>query len=332
MRELIGLLIFGSVLLIMVVFSVSRMNQIRTAARQNRPITQPRTLGPSLDPNRYAIHPVIKGGDGAVRVFIPEGRFIMGTQGDMGEYDEKPAREVTLKSYYIDIHEVSNERYERFIQATGHRKQDVMVFFDDLSQLMGPKQPAVGISWFDASAYCAWAGGRLPTEAEWERAARGEDQRQWPWGNQFREGYANLRGNEDGYQYTSPVGTYEAGRSPYGLYDMAGNLSEWVADWYNEFFYREGQVTLPRGPDHGKAKVNRGGSWNDPPHNLRTGKRTATSPVRSDSIFGFRCAADAAHSDRPKKVAVRIHQIPHLLIGRIRNFNHHVSLYFSLTG
>jgi sulfatase modifying factor 1 len=292
MREHLFILIAGFVFLIMVVFSVSRMNQIRTNARQNRPVGPPKSTAPSLDPNRYSVHSTKQGGDGAPMVVIPGGVFVMGTRGEVGEYDEKPSRKVTLKSYFIDVYEVTNERYERFVRATGHRKQNVMIFFDDLSQLMGPTQPAVGVSWFDAAAYCSWAGGRLPTEAEWELAARGEDERQWPWGNQYREGYANVRGNDDGYQYTAPVGSFEAGRSPYGLYDMAGNLSEWVYDWYDEFYYKEGQVTLPKGPESGKAKVLRGGSWNDPPNDSRTSKRTAISPERSDAIIGFRCAED----------------------------------------
>jgi len=293
MREPLAILVTGAILLVMVVSSVFRMNQIRATARQERSAAPPGAQGPSLDPNRYSVHTFRTGGDGATRVLIPGGTFTRGTRSETGEYDERPAREVSLKPYYINLYEVTNQQYAAFIRATGHRQQNVMVFFDDLSQLMGPTQPAVGVSWFDATAYCTWAGGRLPTEAEWERAARGEDERQWPWGNQFREGYANVRGNEDGYQYSAPVGSFEAGRSPYGLYDMAGNVSEWVSDWYDEFYYREGEVTLPKGAEEGTAKVIRGGSWNDPPSAARTTKRMAIAPGRTDAIIGFRCASDA---------------------------------------
>lgn len=292
MRETVGIIILGFVFLTMVLVSGRRTHQLQDIARQGRPTGPSKIAVPSLDPNRYAVHPRVMAGDGAPMVLIPEGHFDMGTRLEIGEFDERPMRRIYLKSYYIHIHEVNNERYQRFVRATGRRKQDVMVFFDDLAELMGPEQPAVGVSWIDADAYCRWAGGRLPTEAEWERAARGEDQRMWPWGNEFRKGYANLRGNEDGYQYTASVESFEPGRSPYGLYHMAGNLSEWVSDWYDEFFYKEGQVTLPKGPAHGKAKVHRGGSWNDALNGIRTTKRGAISPERSDAIVGFRCAAD----------------------------------------
>jgi formylglycine-generating enzyme required for sulfatase activity len=294
MREHIAVLILGIVFLAMVVSSIFRMNQIRATARQDRPTEPPKATGSSLDPNRYSIYPKIQGGDGAPMVFVAAGTFVRGDRSEKAEYDEKPAREVVLKSYYIDLYEVSNGLYQRFIKATRHRPQNVMIFFDDISLLMNPAQSATGVSWYDADAYCRWSGGRLPTEAEWERAARGEDERQWPWGNEFREAFTNLRGNEDGYQYTAPIGSFEAGRSPYGVYDMAGNLSEWVFDWYDEFYYKEGQITLPKGPDRGEAKVHRGGSWNDPPSAARTTKRGAIAPERSDSIIGFRCAADGS--------------------------------------
>ena len=227
-------------------------------------------------------------------VHIRGGKIGMGTKEEIGEFDEKPFREVTIRPYFIDLYEITNAQYRQFAEKTNRRRQEVMVFLDDTKTLLDdPALPAVGVSWFDANAYCVWDGKRLPTEAEWEHAARGDDLRQWPWGEQFLDGYANTRGEDDGFAYTAPVGHFEAGRSPFGLYDMAGNVSEWVFDWYDEFFYKEGQITMPKGPDFGDAKVVRSGSWDQSPGDTRVTKRQAVTPNRKEATIGFRCAMDA---------------------------------------
>jgi formylglycine-generating enzyme len=288
---LIGLAI---VLGVMMIYSIVRVKEIRSGREEARSRQTQVVKGPPSDPTRFAHLRIAKlGKDAAPMVFVPEATFWMGTREEIGEFDEKPAREVNIRSYFIDLYEVTNAQYQKFIEATRRPRQEVMVFFDDVSVLFQPTLPAVGVSWFDANAYCAWSEKRLPTEAEWEHAARGDDQRQWPWGASFIEGTANIRGEEDGFTYTSPVGGYEAGRSAFGLYDMSGNALEWVWDWYSEFFYKEGQVTLPKGPDEGMTKTLRGGSWDNSMNDARTTKRYAVSPNRKEATIGFRCAMDA---------------------------------------
>jgi formylglycine-generating enzyme required for sulfatase activity len=172
-------------------------------------------------------------------VLIPAEKVVRGTEEEIGEFDERPVRIVTLSPYWIDLKEVTHAQYQKFIEKTGRHRQEVMVFYDDVALLYAPELPAVGVSWFDAQDYCAWNGKRLPTEAEWEYAAGGNGRGGWPWGETFLKGYANIRDGEDGFAYTAPVGSYEVGRSHFGLYDVAGNVGEWVEDWYDEFFYKE---------------------------------------------------------------------------------------------
>jgi sulfatase modifying factor 1 len=237
----------------------------------------------------------IKTKDGREMAGIPPGPFPRGSK-RLGGPDEQPVLNVTLGEFYMDLYEVTNEDYTRFVAATGHKKPDVMVFHQDLSLLTGPSQPVVGVDWQDANDYCRWVGKRLPTEAEWEKAAHGPVGMDWPWGFEFVKWYANVDGDEDGYRYTAPVGSFEKGRSPYGLYDMAGNVSEWVSDWYSPTYYDEGVLIRPTGPDSGDLRVHRGGSWNDTASDSRSAKRYAVFPYRRDATVGFRCAMDPSPS------------------------------------
>lgn len=243
--------------------------------------------------DRFGEMVTLIGDDGATMILVPEGTFPMGSDAGEGDPDEAPRRPVFLSAYYIDLYEITRAQYLRFAQATNYPQPAIPVFEDDTSKIFQPGLPVVGVSWEIARAYCQWAGKRLPTEAEWEKAAAGERGFKWPWGNTFGDGLANVHGAEDGAVYTAPPGQYELGRSPAGLYDMAGNVAEWVADWYAPETYRESLFRDPKGPEIGKHRVYRGGSWNDSSANVRVSKRFAAAPHQTSAVIGFRCARDA---------------------------------------
>jgi len=235
-----------------------------------------------------SLYKTIVGDDGREMVEIPEGPFKMGSNN--GDYDEAPEHQVYLATFYIDKYEVTQAEYDRFVKATKRGKPFVPVFDDDISKILKPELAAMGMSWSDAAAYCQWAGKRLPTEAEWEKAAKGEGSRQYPWGDTLTPMHANLDGEEDGYKYLAPPGKFEAGRSPYGLYDMAGNVAEWVHDTYDDKYYSKSPYRDPKGPEDGQNKVIRGGSWRESPNGARVSKRFQAKLWRTDATIGFRCA------------------------------------------
>lgn len=216
--------------------------------------------------------------------YIPSGDFIMGN--NRGNADEKPEHRVFLQGYFIDTTEVTNAEYRKFLKATDHYPPN---FLSD-PDLNGPQQPVVGVSWEDAYKYAKWVGKRLPTEAEWEKAARGTNKREYPFGRRAEDNQVNKFGKSDGFPYTAPVNTLPEGKSPYGLYHMAGNVQEWCADWYQANVYSIMAVRNPRGPQSGKYKIVRGGSWGDEVENLTTTKRWYKSHTSSDYKTGFRCA------------------------------------------
>lgn len=229
--------------------------------------------------------------DGATLVFVPAGEFLMGSAGQAldADEDEKPQHAVYLDAYWIDRTEVTNDMYRQCVAAGGCGEP---AHSPRYSMSDHGNHPAVGVSWDQAVAYCAWAGRRLPTEAEWEKAARGTDGRLYPWGNgEPDESRLNFDQRVDD---TVGVGSYPAGASPYGALDMAGNVWEWTADGYDEGYYANSPHENPPGGDSVNRRVLKGGSWNTHAHNVRSGNRFWGYPSRNDTD-GFRCAMSANH-------------------------------------
>ena len=240
-------------------------------------------------------------------VLIPAGWFLMGSndrENKGGYMTEQPRHRVYLDGYEVDRYEVSNIQYLRFVLKTGHALPaywDGLTFPRDIAN-----HPVIGVNWFDADIFCKQAGKRLPSEAEWEKAARGEHALNYPWGNrQAGPHWANL-----GKQSVNPnmeitdfkgkfyppladVNDFSAGQSPYGVFQMAGNVTEWVEDWWSADYYKESPDHNPRGPAGGTDKIIRGGSWNDDPLALRTATRTGKNPFSKTLTVGIRCARDA---------------------------------------
>jgi len=235
-------------------------------------------------------------------VEVPAGPFLMGSPGrpaaeGKGNEDEGPPHEAFVETFYIDLYETTNAHYKRYLDATGARSP--LLFRRGRYPAGKANHPVVYVSWKDADAFCRWAGKRLPTEAEWEKAARGDDGRHFPWGMQFDADLANTpqyslsHGIKVSKGGTMPVGSFEGGRSPYGLYDMAGNVYEWVSDWYLPYPGNQ----YPNIHYGHRNKVLRGGSWYDcmsygcglssPVYN-----RSRFTPEIKNKGFGFRCASD----------------------------------------
>lgn len=223
-------------------------------------------------------------------VEIPAGEFMMGRDGSEALADERPLHSVWLDTFWIDVHEVTTSQYARFLAGTG-RHPPWQWETVELSQ--HGDRPVVGVNWDDADAYCRWKEKRLPTEAEWEKGARGTDGRRYPWGNQVpAEELANFAlGARFSYnQVLRDVRSNEQGKSPYGLYHMAGNAYEWVQDWYLSKYYETAPAKNPHGPEQGQFKVLRGGSWSDLAKYLLTYSRFKLPPETRNSYTGFRCA------------------------------------------
>ncbi len=223
-------------------------------------------------------------------VEIPAGEFILGS--NQGGYNEKPQHASTLGIYWIDQYEVTYQQYMAFVEATGHRQPGPPSrYARKLEALRGINQPVTYVSWNDAVAYCEWKGKRLPTEREWEKAIRGSDGRTWPWG-EGREGFpANFDGEEDGYEVTAPVGSFSKDQSMYGVYDGAGNVMEWVEDWYVEDIYsRAVKPGGVRSQPVSTYKTMRGGGYTSQGVDLRITNRSFIVPDFRDETIGFRCA------------------------------------------
>ena len=224
--------------------------------------------------------------------------------------DEAPAKMIYLSSYYIDKYEVSNSKYTEFIIATDHPAPA----YWDQRKLNQPSQPVTGVNWFDADTYCHWANKRLPTEAEWEKAARGPAGSTYPWGDKLEYSKANFAKGKSGQKYiTDSVDAHPDGISYYGAYNMAGNVFEWVQDWYSSNYYSTDETRNPIGPQlqnikniatvsskpkpELKKKVIRGGSWFAPAQSITTTHRFWNDPINNSYGvgLGFRCAQSLAN-------------------------------------
>ena len=226
-------------------------------------------------------------------VTIPAGEFLMGNPEGKGRADEWPQRSVYLEAFAIDQVEVTNERYMAFVTTTGHRNPPNPYGTGLLLSANGIEQlPVVQTTWYDAKAYCAWAKKRLPTEAEWEKAARGTDGRLFPWGNEpATSKRANFDREWEDEKTLYPVGSLPDGDSPYGVKDMAGNAREWVSDWYDPDYYKHAPDENPLGPDkRGVVRSIRGGSWHSPMADITTSARGRGGFALQTHGTGFRCA------------------------------------------
>ncbi len=263
-------------------------------------------------------------GNDAKMVFIPAGEFIMGSNED--DYDARPAHTIYLDEFYIDMYEVSNAQYRRFVQATGRKEPEGYWIRDDENaefepgfkpwndpNFNAPDMPVVCVSWEDANAYAKWVGKRLPTEAEWEKACRGGIVGQrYPWGDNYpptskvgnigdislRKAMSKLTSGSyfpvldqynDGFAFVAPVGKFPPNK--YGLYDMCGNVSEWCADWYDENYYTNSPRQNPKGAVFGTERSVRGSSFFfAPPDMLYNSMRGYLEPQNGYNFVGFRCA------------------------------------------
>jgi len=260
-----------------------------TAAPTKSPLpTQPptRTPEPTATTAPTEVSTRIMEKDGMVQVFVPAGEFEMGSEG--GGQNEQPVHRVYLEDYWIDQTEVTHAMYWRCVMERGCKQPFNVTFYNDSKY---DQYPVIYVSWYDADAYCGWAGRRLPTEEEWEKAARGADGRTYPWGNQRPDcSLANGRscGNE-----LKPAGSLPAGASPYGALDMSGNVWEWVQDWYESDYYKTSPERNPTGPADGDYKVVRGGSWLNLALDLRSADRLYSRPDLRYNNIGFRCVVSA---------------------------------------
>ncbi|MBA5869971.1 MAG: SUMF1/EgtB/PvdO family nonheme iron enzyme [Nitrospira sp. CR2.1] len=230
-------------------------------------------------------------------VVIPAGPFVLGT--NRGGFDEQPERKIYLDEFRIDRYEVTNAQYAAFVKATGHRKSGPPSrYAKNTLRMRGVNQPAVYVSWEDAKAYCEWRGRRLPSEAEWEKAMRGPDGRLWPWGNVEVPNAANWARVDDGFEVAAPVGRVKSDASPYGVMDGAGNVMEWVNDWYLEGAYAAASERNPESPEYGTYKVLRGAAYTSSGSDLRITARSKMMQDFRDETIGFRCAQSSAENVR----------------------------------
>lgn len=246
------------------------------------PISSPVITSPAKRSQQPSA-PVSSGAVQGEMVQIPAGEFLMGNNANNAPYNEKPAHTVYVDAFYMDVTEVTNQQYKAFIEATNHPKPK----YWNNSRYNQPDQPVVGVSWDDAAQYAAWAGKRLPTEAEWEYAARGGlSGAKFPWGNDNAKGHACFGKS---FMSGKPCAVKSFPPNAYGLYDMAGNVAEWCSDWYRSDAYKDAQSNNPGGPAKTSQKVLRGGSWYEDAYYIRCSARKGLAENGFSTAVGFRC-------------------------------------------
>jgi formylglycine-generating enzyme required for sulfatase activity len=235
-----------------------------------------------------------EGTRGGEMVLVPAGPFGMGCNRGVDGHcdpDENPYHSVNLPAYYLDVTETTNAMYAQCVEAGACRPAKKYPDFD------APEQPVVGVSWDDAVTYCKWAGKRLPTEAQWEKGARGSKGLVYPWGNNACGcGCAIQEDNQIygcGKEHSWPVGGAAKGASPYGALDLSGNVMEWVQDWFDPEYYKTSPKDSPPGPESGKEKIRKGGCYAHVKNYLRASDRTTARPETVSNSTGFRCVAPA---------------------------------------
>jgi formylglycine-generating enzyme len=250
----------------------------------------------------------IIGKDGAPMILIPEGIFPMGVPKGArdGGMDERPNHDVFVDTFYIDKYELTNGRYLQFVTETGHRTPQHPtdpkkgIWKGNMMPESIANLPVINVDWYDANTYCQWAGKRLPTEAEWEKAAKGPNDWRFPWGNvEPTMEHLNFNQSWRGEATLTEVGIYEKGKSPYGVYDVAGNVWEWVADWYDPGYYAISPAQNPQGPENGTHKTLRSSGWQGETPQVRIFTRIKSLPTDRNNSTGFRCAQDAPAPSAP---------------------------------
>lgn len=263
---------------------------LNTATQTPQPVSKPQLGDRWTEPKT-----------GLKMVYVPQGEFMMGS--DNGFNEEKPIHKIRItQGFWIGLTPVTNASYAKFIAARGYatqsywtlegwkwRQEKVRTGPYGYRGFDAPNQPRVSINWYEAFAFCNWAGLRLPTEAEWEYAASGPENRVYPWGNDFDPDRAIYEENSGGITHAVGEGIRESGASWCGALDMAGNVWEWCADWHQRDYYSNSSSDSPSGPISGEMRVVRGGSWGNNPICTRTTHRHPKNPIDFAKRNGFRC-------------------------------------------
>ena len=236
-------------------------------------------------------------------VYFPEGEFEMGSPEGNGKKNEHPRHKVYLNAFYLDKYEVTFADFEKYLAANLQKHPTITGWIGRKARKDMINKPIFGLQWKRCRNYCSWRGKRMPTEAEWERAAKGIEKRKYPWGNKEpdkkRANFGNCCFIQKG-TVLKEVGNYKMGVTPEGIYDLGGNVAEWVHDWYDKKYYQKTPYKNPKGPKKAKYRVIRGGAWNSLPMYLRSSARYGDSDAKDYYGIGCRCAKDASISYKPK--------------------------------